>query len=185
MTDSEPTTGVDEPTPRDVRRAVVRALFRAAVTAALLIALYYVVPMKSAMDTKAVVGLILALLALAAIIVWRVRDITRSEHPGLRAIQTLAIVVPLFILAFAATYYLAERANGSNFSEPLTRSGALYFSVTVFSTVGFGDITAKTDGARLVVTAQMFLDLLLLGFGARVFVGAVKLGRQRHSPSQP
>jgi voltage-gated potassium channel len=26
---------------------------------------------------------------------------------------------------------------------PLTRTDALYFTVTVFSTVGFGDITAK------------------------------------------
>jgi hypothetical protein len=29
---------------------------------------------------------------------------------------------------------------------PLTRTDALYFSVTVFSTVGFGDITAKSQG---------------------------------------
>ena len=40
------------------------------------------------------------------------------------------------------------------FGEPLIRSGALYFSVTVFSTVGFGEVTAKADPARLIVTAQ-------------------------------
>ena len=49
----------------------------------------------------------------------------------------------------------------------------------MFSTVRFGDITAKTDTARLVVTAQMLLDLILLGFGARVFLSAVQLGWQR------
>ena len=81
--------------------------------------------------------------------------------------------------------FLAGRAHSGYFSEPLTRTSALYFSVTVFSTVGFGDITAKTDAARLVVTAQMLLDLLLLGFGARVFLSAVKLGRHRHTPDQP
>jgi hypothetical protein len=54
----------------------------------------------------------------------------------------------------------------------------------VFSTVGFGDIAAKTDAARLVVAAQMLLDLILLGFGARIFVGAVKLGRDRQTPHQ-
>jgi hypothetical protein len=31
----------------------------------------------------------------------------------------------------------------------------------------------------------MFFDLILLGFGARVFLGAVKLGRQRHGPDLP
>ena len=48
-----------------------------------------------------------------------------------------------------------------------------------------GDITAKADPARLIVTAQMFFDLILLGFGARVFLSAVKLRRQRRAPDQP
>jgi len=55
----------------------------------------------------------------------------------------------------------------------------------VLSTVGFGDITPNTDAARLLVTAQMLLDLLLLGFGVRVFVSAVNLGRQRRTPHKP
>jgi len=48
--------------------------------------------------------------------------------------------------------------------------------------VGFGDITAVGESARLVVTAQMILDLLILGLGIRVFIGAVQLGRQRAQP---
>jgi len=46
------------------------------------------------------------------------------------------------------------------------------------SAVGFGDITAVSQPARLVVTAQMLLDLLALGLGMRVFVEAVRLARQ-------
>jgi Ion channel len=37
----------------------------------------------------------------------------------------------------------------SNFGARLTHRDGLYFAVTVFSTVGFGDITAKTEAARL------------------------------------
>ena len=51
--------------------------------------------------------------------------------------------------------------------------------MTVFATVGFGDITAKTGAARLVVTGQMITDLIIRGLGARVIVGAVTRGRQR------
>ncbi len=43
----------------------------------------------------------------------------------------------------------------ATFSEPLTKSGSLYFTVTVFSTVGFGDITPVTDTARLIVSVQI------------------------------
>jgi len=175
----------EETTPRLRRSIIVRTVLRALATATLLVVLYYVLPMNSALDTHTVLLLILCLAVFAAILTWRIRAITQSDYPGLRAIETLAVVVPLYILAFAATYFLAGRADNAYFSEPMTRTGALYFSMTVFSTVGFGDITPKTDAARLVVTAQMFLDLLLLGFGARVFLGAVNLGRQRRPPNPP
>jgi voltage-gated potassium channel len=172
-------------TPWQRRSILARTTLRSLATATLLVVLYYVAPMNHALDTHTVLLLTVCLAVLAAIIAWRVRGITRSQYPGMRAIETLAAVVPLYILVFAATYFLAARADSAYFSQPLSRTGALYFSVTVLSTVGFGDITAKTDAARLVVTAQMFFDLILLGFGARVFVGAVKLARQRKTPHQP
>ncbi len=49
----------------------------------------------------------------------------------------------------------------------------------MFSTVGFGDITAKTEAARLVVTSQMIADLLIIGLGIRVILGAVARSRQQ------
>jgi hypothetical protein len=74
------------------------------------------------------------------------------------------------------------RLSAANFSEPLTRTDALYFTVTVFATVGFGDITATTQGARILVTCQMLLGILIVGLGARIFVDAVKQGRQQQPP---
>ena len=175
----------EEPTRRERRSLIMRTLLRALLTATLLLVLYYVAPMDHALDSRTVLLLIVCVVAFAALVAWRLREITQSEYPGLRAIETLAAVLPFYILVFATAYFLAGRSDSANFSQPMTRTGALYFSVTVFSTTGFGDITAKTDAARLVVTAQMLLDLILLGFGARAFVSAVKLGRQRHTPHQP
>jgi voltage-gated potassium channel len=176
---------LEETTPRLRRSIIVRALLRALVTATLLVVLYYVVPMDTALDTHTVLLLTVCLAVFTALVTWRLRQITQSDYPGLRAINTLAAVVPLYILVFAATYYLAGRTHSGYFSQPLTRTGALYFSMTIFSTVGFGDITATTDAARLIVTAQMLLDLILLGFGARAVLGAVNLGRQRQGPRKP
>jgi hypothetical protein len=67
--------------------------------------------------------------------------------------------------------------SASNFSEPMTRTDALYFTVTVFATVGFGDITAKTEAARLVVTGQMIVDLVTIALVVKVIVDAAKRGR--------
>ena len=53
------------------------------------------------------------------------------------------------------------------------------FAVTIFSTVWFGDISVRAESARLVGSAQIVLDLLLLGLWVRIIVTAVQRGRDR------
>ena len=98
----------------------------------------------------------------------------------------MATTIPLFIVLFASSYYLISQANPASFNAaPLSRSDTLYFTITVLSTVGFGDIAATTDSARLVVSAQMILDLVLLGLGIRVIARAVQVGKERHQITGP
>ena len=112
---------------------------------------------------------------------YQLRAIIKARYPAIRAIEALAATAPLFLLLFAATYFLMAQADLDNFNvHSLTRTDALYFTVTVFATVGFGDIVATTQLARLLVTVQMILDLGVLGLGLRVFLGAVQRGRQQH-----
>jgi voltage-gated potassium channel len=47
--------------------------------------------------------------------------------------------------------------------------------------VGSGDITAKTEPARLVVTAQMIADLVILGLTVKVIAGAARRRRDQQS----
>jgi voltage-gated potassium channel len=113
--------------------------------------------------------------------VWQVRAIAGSRYPGLRAAEALGLIIPFYLVLFASTYFLMERASAASFTQPLTRTDALYFTVTVFSTVGFGDITAKSETARVVLIVQMLADLAVLGTGLRVLPGAVQRGRERGS----
>lgn len=98
---------------------------------------------------------------------------------GLRAVEALATSLPLFLLLFSGTYVVMTAVSASNFGEKLTHTDALYFTVTVFTTVGFGDVTAKSEGARLLATGQMVTDPIILGIGAKIILGAVTRGRQR------
>jgi hypothetical protein len=66
----------------------------------------------------------------------------------------------------------------------LARTDSLYFTMTVFATVGFGDISATSEVARIAVMAQMILDLLVLGLLVKVFLNAVELGREQQAPKQ-
>ena len=75
------------------------------------------------------------------------------------------------------------QADPANFStHTLTRTDALYFTVTIFATVGFGDISATSQSTRLLVTTQMILDLLVIGLGIKVFIGAAQRARQQQTP---
>ena len=152
-------------------------ILRAAGSVAALAALYYLLPLDHSSQPGAVTILLIGLAGFIALVTFHVRVITRSPFPALRATEALAINVSLFLLLFAGTYVVLATISASNFSQPMTRTNALYFTVTVFSTVGFGDITAKTETARLVVTGQMIADLIILGLAIKIIVGAFKRGR--------
>jgi voltage-gated potassium channel len=121
------------------------------------------------------------LLIFLGITAWQIKTISSSRYPGLKAAEALGLIAPLYLLVFASTFYVLERASAANFSQPLTRTGSLYFTVTVFSTVGFGDITPKSELARSLLTLQMLGDLVVLGAGLHILLGAVRRGRQRRT----
>jgi len=79
-------------------------------------------------------------------------------------------------VAFAAGYLSLSNADVTHFSEPIDHNGSLYLTVTIFSTVGFGDITPEGGLARMVVSVQMLLDLVIIGAVVRVLTTAAKGG---------
>ena len=87
------------------------------------------------------------------------------------------------MLLFASTYVVMSTISAGNFGGRLTHTDGLYFTVTVLSTVGFGDIQAKTEAARLVVTGQMIADLVILAVAVKIILGAVSRGRQAGAAS--
>ena len=162
------------------RRLIFWAVLRSVLVAVVLVVLYYVLPLNR-WDAGTAIRLLIGIVVFVGVMVWEVRAIAASRYPGLRAAEALGLILPLFLVLFAAAYFVMERVSAESFTEPLTRTDALYFTVTVFSTVGFGDITAKSETARLVLIVQMLADLAFLGAGIRVLVGAVQRGRGQRS----
>lgn len=154
-------------------------LLRALASTAGLVALYYLIPLDPSSIGVSISQLSVGLVALVGLVVYQVRAIAKATYPALRAVGALATSVPLFLLLFAGTYYVMGAFSQANFSEPLTRTDALYFTVTVFATVGFGDITATTQPTRVLVMGQMIAGVVIIGLGARVIVDAVKRGQSR------
>jgi voltage-gated potassium channel len=168
------------------RRVIVGALIRTALLMGALIALYFLAPLDGLRVVPVAVSLTVAAVLLIAVGVWEIRAIARSAYPGLRGVQALAVTVPLYLLLFAAAYFAMVLHAPSSFNvDDLTRTDMLYFTVTVFSSVGFGDLYAVSQDARIMVTVQMILNLLVLGAGIRVFIGAVRRRRSGGTPLAP
>ncbi|MCX5262530.1 potassium channel family protein [Streptomyces sp. NBC_00199] len=161
------------------RRQAVLGGLRTVVTATGLVVGYYLLPMDSGFSGGSAVGVVVGLLGMLALFVWQIRTIARSPSPRLRAVEALSTTVPLFLLLFSGAYFLLERGTPGSFSEPLTRTDSLYFTLTVFSTVGFGDITAVTQTARVLTMVQMVGNILLVGVAAKVVASAVRTGLHR------
>jgi voltage-gated potassium channel len=175
----------DELTPAVRRRLVVASLLRAGVSVTVLVLVYYTVPLDRPLGSASWIGFALSLLAFAAVIAWQVRAILASDVPRLRAIQAVAIGLPILLLLFASTYLRISRAFPDSFSEALSRTDALYFTVTVFTTVGFGDIAPRSDLARILTMIQMITGLVVVGLVAKILLGAVHTAVQRRESEHP
>ena len=130
---------------RQRRRIVIGASVRTIATIIVVVAIYFLIPMDHAITAATVTGLVIGGLALFAIIAWQIREIARSEHPGVRAVEALAIAVPVYVLLFATTYFLMAHAQSAAFGVHLSRTDAMYFSATVFTTVGFPSLSNSRE----------------------------------------
>ncbi len=80
----------------------------------------------------------------------------------------------MLVVSFSSAYYVL----GSEFDDQIvdlqTKLDALYFTITIMATVGFGDITASGQMARALVTGQMVVELRDSRRGVRLVSWALR-----------
>ena len=155
--------------------------------------LYWVLPIESFDDVMTIAVMIM--LSLAVWVYFVIREVYRlrdSPYPLIRLSGTLIATIMLLVVIFAQVFLTLDHTAPGSFSQELNKMGALYFSMTVTATVGFGDIVAKTDTARAVVTFQMFINLVLLAAALRGLITVAQthakprfLAQPDRSPDEP
>jgi len=137
--------------------------------------LYSLVPKD--VDQRMFIPAVLLLVGLAVYIWFVKREVERvlgSRYPEVLAVEGLILSAALFMVIFATIYLVIDGLNPGSFTEPLSHLSSHYLTLTILSTVGFGDITAVTDQARLAVMIQMAMTLGFLAVTIRVFAWATK-----------
>ena len=175
-------TTVTPPMPSSRRQVWTLGLFlllRMTLSISALLLAYFLIPTRSAGRSADWPWLTLELCVFGVVVGFQVPAIVKAKYPILRAIEALAILVPLYVLIFARIYLSSSIGDPSAFNQPLDKITALYFKVTVLSTVGFGDIVAQVNSMRLLVTLQMLLNLVLLGLVFRLLTASARQGVAR------
>jgi voltage-gated potassium channel len=161
---------------RSRARVVITVITQMLLAAAVLLALYFVVP-----TSASGVGPAACALVFVGVVAFELRAVVRDPLPVPRAAIAMARILPLFIVLFAWLYVAMATSDPHTFSEPLTKSGSLYFTITILSTVGFGDITPVKDVARLLVSVQMICDLVVIGILVKLITGVAKHARAQRT----
>jgi hypothetical protein len=83
-----------------------------------LLVIYYLLPLDRTSIGVAIAMLVVGLAALVGLVVFQVRSIIKAADPTLKSIGALATSAPIFLLLFAATYFVLGKISASNFTEP-------------------------------------------------------------------
>ncbi|HXP33743.1 MAG TPA: potassium channel family protein, partial [Acidimicrobiales bacterium] len=156
------------------RPAMLRSAAIIGLSWVLIFGAYFALPIGRESGLRAVLRLGLDIALIGAVLAWQVKRISVAELPELRAVEALGIIIAVFLVAFSAIYLSLSHETPGTFTQTLDHARALYLTITVFSTVGFGDITPRTDASRLIVSAQMLLDLAIIGVVVRLLFNAAK-----------
>ena len=133
---------------------------------ALLIA-FAVVPIRPETDSWALVlrwCITVAMLAALVILIRRqaLRQISEADAP----VGALVVGIVAGLLIFALIDYGVAVHRPGQFSGMDSRVDALYFALSTLLTVGFGDITADGQGARVLLCVQMAFNITAIAGSA-------------------
>ncbi len=150
---------LDPTRPLTVGRRVssLRRRARQAAAPVVILGCFYTFPVATDVELPARSLLSVPLLVVLAAVV--VAELRRHGDRVGRLVQVFIGVVALLALS---CYAVATHHPGQ-FEGLVTRTDALYFTVTTITTVGYGDIHASGQAARALVTAMMVFDVVFLG----------------------
>lgn len=151
-----------------------RRVLRGVVMIALVVVLYFVVPVE-VRDEDIVYRVILSMLVvglLTAGVIWQV--ILHVEDPN-RRVDGLVLGLLFAVLAFALGFYKLNLEDPGQIDGLVTRLDSLYFTVSTLLTVGFGDIHAEGQIARAMVLVAMVFNVAVIATAAATLTSRVRL----------
>ncbi|PZG19010.1 two pore domain potassium channel family protein [Micromonospora craterilacus] len=147
---------------------------RAWLACVLLAVIYFVVPVEIDTNTARMGVRVLVSLLTVGVVAWLVTGLVRRQLTAptreARSLAHLAVALVAGLLAFALADYVIARVAPAQFVDLETRIDALYFALTTLTTVGYGDVHAQGQLARVLVSVQLAFSIGVIATGASLLV---------------
>ncbi|AZM45886.1 two pore domain potassium channel family protein [Streptomyces sp. WAC 06738] len=155
--------GDRDPRAQGRRRDPLLPWLREAVPVAIMVVAYFLLPLHLLGAERPELSWTLFVLALGAVTLLLLREIRAvlMDVPHARPGVTIPLLMIASLLVFSAAYSSIARQSGE-FHGLRTRVDALYFTVATVATVGYGDITAQGQTARILVMGQITYGFIFL-----------------------
>jgi voltage-gated potassium channel len=162
-----------------------RRWFRLAATCAAIIALYFLVPATPRLAQHDVLARTLASVAALGLVAWLVTRQLRLhiDHDDRRVDGLVASVVTM-VMVFSLCFYLLEQQQPSQLEDLHTRVDALYFTMSTLVTIGYGDVHAVGQTARILVMVQMLFDVVFIAAASSLLSSRVRAVAARHAQAR-
>lgn len=143
---------------------------RNAAAAVCALLLYYSVPIGVVFDLDAWPGRVLGVCTFVAGIVglgwlvWRrIQHFLNAPSSAGGRVDGVLLVVCIVCVVFSLYYFRLEQLQPGEFDGLVTRTDALYYTMVTLGTIGYGDVHAVGQAARIATMVQIVFDLIVLG----------------------
>ncbi|WP_067853141.1 potassium channel family protein [Nocardia shimofusensis] len=153
----------------------------AAVMCALL--LFYGVPVERRPDgalmggVSATVAFLVGVVGLLWLVTRQIRRYLAAPEGAGQQVDGILLLLMVVIVFFAQFYFRLEIHDPSQFDGLRTRTDALYYTIVTLGTVGYGDVHAVGQGARIAVMIQIVFDLIVIGTLLAVMTSSIVRAR--------
>ena len=151
-----------------------RRWLRMASILAVILVVYFTVPISFDLQAGDVAQLVISLLALSLLAVAVLVEVRHQLIDSDRRIDGLVLAMMISVLGFALGFYAMSQRDPTQIVGIGTRLDSLYFTMTTLLTIGFGDIYAEGQAARLLVLIQMVFNVVIIATAASTITNRLR-----------
>jgi voltage-gated potassium channel len=168
-------------------RGRIGVIVRPALTCALILALYYVIPVELDPTSPLHILRVAASVVTGVAITWLIlRQVSHHlEDPLQASPASLLTALTGGVVFFAFVDYTVALSRPGEFVGLETRTDGLYFALATLTTVGYGDVHAAGQLARAVVMVQLVFNVVVIATGASVLTRMIGARTRERSGREP